>query len=244
LFFLADSGVRSFNRVIQEKSLPMKDISKNIRTDLMSDVFAQTVPIKSTYNEDEAFYLLTLPTSNTVYCFDMRGSLEDGSARATKWTSFAPRSMRTQRNGTLLFGFSTGIAEYKNYTDNGSSYRFKYYSSYFDFDAPSNLKFLKKLSLTLIGGKGTTAVLYWGYDYSSSYNRQTFSFTDSNLAEYGESEYNVSTSEYNASILINNPKVNTTGNGSVVQIGMEADVNNAPFSIQKIDIHTLVGRII
>ena len=57
--------------------------------------------------------------------------------------------------------------------------------------------------------------------------------TDSNLAEYGESEYNVSTSEYNASILINNPKVNTTGNGSVVQIGMEADVNNAPFSIQK-----------
>ena len=244
LIFLADSGVRSFNRVIQEKSLPMKDISKNIRTDLMSDALNQTVPIKSTYNEDEAFYLITMPTSNTVYCFDMRGALEDGSARVTKWSSFAPRALRTQRDGTLLFGFSTGIAEYTGYTDNNNSYRFKYYSSYLDFDAPSNLKFLKRLSLTLVGGQGTTATMYWGYDYSSSYNTQVFDFSEGNIAEYGISEYNVSSSEYNASVIINTPKVNTSGNGSVVQIGMEAEVNNAPFSIQKIDIHTLVGRII
>lgn len=244
LIFLADSGIRSFNRVIQEKSLPMRDLSKNVRTDLITQVLNQTVPIKSTYNEDEAFYLLTLPTSNTVYCLDMRGFLEDQSARVTQWTNIAPRALCTRRNGTLLFGFSTGIAEHTGYNDNGNTYRFKYYSSYLDFDAPSNLKFLKKVSLTLIGGQGTIATMYWGYDYASSYRTQVFEFSAGNIAEYGISEYNVSTSEYNASVIINNPKVNTSGNGSVVQIGMEANVNNAPFSIQKIDIHTLVGRII
>lgn len=244
LVFLADSGLRSFNRVIQEKSLPMRDLSKNIRSDLMREALNQTVPIKSTYNEDEAFYLLSLPTSNVVYCFDMRGFLEDQSARATQWTSFAPRAMKTRRNGSLLFGFNTGIAEYTGYNDNDASYRFKYYSSYLDFDAPSNLKFLKRMSLTLVGGQGTTATMFWGYDYTSSYNNQPFTFSSTNIAEYGESEYNVATSEYNASVIINTPKVNTSGSGTVVQIGMEADVNNAPFSIQRIDIQTLVGRIV
>lgn len=244
LVFLADSGLRSFNRVIQEKSLPMRDLSKNVRSDLMREALNQNVPIKSTYNEDEAFYLLSLPTSNVVYCFDMRGFLEDQSARVTQWTSFAPRAMKTQRDGTLLFGFSNGIANYTGYNDNGNTYRFKYYSSYLDFDAPSNLKFLKKLSLTLIGGQNTIATMYWGYDYTLSYTTEVLSFSDAKIAEYGISEFNVSTSEYNASVIINTPKVNTSGNGSVVQIGMEADVNNSPFSIQKIDIHTLVGRII
>ena len=36
ILFLSDSGVRSFGRTIQEKSMPMRDISKNVRTDLTS----------------------------------------------------------------------------------------------------------------------------------------------------------------------------------------------------------------
>lgn len=244
LIFLADSGLRSFNRVIQEKSMPMRDISKNVRTDFMSLVNQQTLPIKSVYNEDEAFYLLSLPTSSTVFCFDMRGFLQDGSARATTWTNFAPRALCSRRNGDVLFGFADGIAQYTGYSDNTNQYRFKYYTSYLAFESPSNLKFLKKINITIIGGQNTDAILNWGYDYSSSYTTEVFTFASGNIAEYGVSEYNVATSEYNAGVIINEPRVNTNGSGSVVQIGLEADINNAPFSIQKLDIHALVGRIV
>lgn len=244
LIFLADSGVRSFNRVIQEKSMPMRDISKNVRSDLMTLVFGQALPIKSAYSEDEAFYLLMLPSSNAVYCFDMRGSLQEGSHRTTLWTGLSIRAACTKRDGTLLFGFSTGVAEYKGYNDNSNQYQFRYFSSYLDFQASSNLKFLKKLNITIIGGQNTTATLNWGYDYTSAYSKQVFNFASANVAEYGIAEYNTEEAEYNASVVIQKPGVNTSGAGTVVQIGLEAQINNAPFSIQKIDIHALVGRII
>lgn len=244
LVFLSDSGVRSFNRVIQEKSMPMRDMSKNVRTDLMSIVAEQALPIKSVYNETEAFYLLTLPSSDTVFCFDMRTFLEDGASRVTTWRDITPRALCTKRDGDLLFGFADGIAQYTGYSDDNVSYRFRYFTSYLDFESPSNLKFLKKLNITIIGGQNTNAVLSWGYDYSAAYTQELFTFGSNNLSEYNISEYNVSTTEYNAGIIINEPSVNTGGSGSVVQIGLEADVNNAPFSIQKIDIHALVGRIV
>jgi hypothetical protein len=202
------------------------------------------LPIKSAYSEDEAFYLLTLPTSNAVYCFDMRGGLQDGSHRATLWTGVAIRATCTKRSGTLLLGFAEGVAEYKGYNDNTNTYQFRYFSSYLDFQASSNLKFLKKLNITIIGGQNTTATLNWGYDYTSAYTKQVFNFASANLAEYGVAEYNSSDAEYNASVVIQKPGVNTSGAGNVVQIGLEAQINNAPFSIQKIDIHALIGRIV
>lgn len=76
VLFLSETGVRSFGRTIQEKSMPMRDISKNVRTDLLHLIPLQTNAIKSLYSSEEAFYLLTLPDSNTVYCFDMRRQLE------------------------------------------------------------------------------------------------------------------------------------------------------------------------
>lgn len=244
LIFLADSGVRSFNRVIQEKSLPMRDISKNVRNDLMGLATIQALPIKSVYSEDNAFYLISFPTSNAIYCFDMRGQLQNGSHRTTLWTGITPRAFCTKRDGTVLFGDNNGISEYKGYNDNDNTYQFRYFSSYLDFGAQSNLKFLKKLNITIIGGQNTTATLNWGYDYTSAYTAETFNFVSANLAEYGIAEYNTSEAEYNASVVIQEPRVNTSGSGTVVQIGLEAQINNAPFSIQKIDIHALLGRIV
>lgn len=244
ILFLADSGVRSFNRVVQEKSMPMRDISKNVRSDLMGLASIQTFPIKSAYSEDEAFYIISFPTSNALYCFDMRTTLEDGANRATLWTGLSPRAFCTKRDGTLLFGDNNGISEYKGYNDNDNNYQFRYFSAYLDFDAQSNIKFLKKLNITIIGGQNTQATLNWGYDYTSAYTREVFNFASANLAEYGIAEYNTEDAEYNASVVIQEPRVNTSGSGTVVQIGLEAQINNAPFSIQKIDIHALVGRIV
>ena len=243
IIFLSDAGVRSFGRTIQEKSMPMRDISKNVRTDLMGLVVLQTNAIKSVYSSDNAFYLLTLPDSNTVYCFDMRTPLEDGSHRATTWSSMYPLSFAVLEDGEIYIGISSGIVEYKGFVDGAVKYELRYFSNAMDFGNTSNLKFLKKFNLTIIGGQNTPTTLNWGYDYTANYTKQAFTFGSSNIGEYGVSEYNT-TAEYTSSILINTPKVNTSGSGEVVTIGIEAEVNGAAFSIQKIDIHALLGRLI
>lgn len=243
ILFLSETGVRSFGRTIQEKSMPMRDISKNVRTDLLSLIPLQTNPIKSLYSSEEAFYLLTLPDSNTVYCFDMRTALPDGSQRATTWSGMYPLSFAVLEGGEIYIGISSGIVQYEGYMDGAVKYEMRYFSNPMDFGNTSNLKFLKKFNLTIIGGQNTPTTLNWGYDYTANYTKQAFTFGSSNIGEYGVSEYNT-TAEYTSSILINTPKVNTSGSGEVVTIGIEAEVNGAAFSIQKIDIHALLGRLI
>jgi len=243
ILFLSETGVRSFGRTIQEKSMPMRDISKNVRNDLMNLVALQVNPIKSLYSSDEAFYLLTLPDSNTVYCFDMRTPLPDGSQRATTWSGMYPLSFAVLEDGEIYIGLSSGITQYKGYMDGTEKYELRYFSNPLSFQNTSNLKFLKKFNLTIIGGQNTPTTLNWGYDYTQSYTKQAFTFGSSNIGEYGVSEYNT-TAEYTSSILINTPKVNTSGSGEVVTIGIEAEINGAAFSIQRIDIHALLGRLI
>ena len=243
IIFLSDAGVRSFGRTIQEKSMPMRDISKNVRTDLMSLVSLQTNAIKSLYSSDNAFYLLTLPDSNTVYCFDMRTPLEDGSHRVTTWSSLNPLSFAVLEDGEIYIGLASGVVKYNGYLDGTAQYQMRYFSNPLDFGNTSNLKFLKKFNVTIIGGQSTEAILNWGYDYTSNYTKQALVFTSSaSVSEYGIAEYNIA--QYVASSTINTPKINTTGSGEVVTIGIESEINGSSFSIQKIDIHALLGRLI
>ena len=243
IIFLSDAGVRSFGRTIQEKSMPMRDISKNVRTDLMNLVSLQTNAIKSVYSSDNAFYLLTLPDSNTVYCFDMRTPLEDGSHRVTTWSSLNPLSLAVLEDGEIYIGLESGIVKYNGYLEGTAQYQMRYFSNPLDFGNTSNLKFLKKFNVTIIGGQATEAILNWGYDYTSNYTKQALVFTSSaSVSEYGIAEYNIA--QYVASSTINTPKINTTGSGEVVTIGIESEINGSSFSIQKIDIHALLGRLI
>ena len=244
VLFLSDSGVRSFTRTIQEKSMPMRDISKNVRTDLTSLAILQTNAIKSVYSADEAFYLLTLPDSDTTYCFDMRSPLQDGSQRATTWSGLTLLALTTTEAGAIYIGLSSGIVEYKGYLDGTEKYQMRYFSNPMDFGNGSNLKFLKKFNITIIGGQNSNSTLNWGYDYSTNFTKQVFTLTGSdNAGQYGVSEYNT-TAEYTATATINTPKVNTSGSGEVVTIGIETEINSHSFSIQKIDIHALLGRLI
>jgi len=249
LLFLSSRGVMSLGRLLQQKSLPLNDISKNVRTDLLSLVSVEEQSnghreaIKAVYSPIDAFYLITFPESGIVYCFDVRQPLENGSFRVTTWSSLKPTAFFLFVDDTLYMGQALGIAQYGGYLDGDERYQLRYFSNPNDFQSPAHLKFLKKFNLTIIGGQATPTTLNWGYDYTSAFTKQEFTFGSSNIAEYGLSEYNTD-AEYSASIVIQTPKVNSTGSGSVVTVGIEAEINNAAFSIQKIDILALIGRLI
>ena len=245
LIFLSDSGVRSLGRVIQEKSNPIGDVSVNVRDDLVQAVSVETGNIKSVYSEENAFYLLILPTvNNLVFCFDMRGKLENGANRATTWPVTGILCATTTDDNEVYFGSSRGISEYEGFLDDTSTYTMKYFTNALSFGDASKLKILKEITFTIVGGQATKLLLNWGYDYTEGYTKQLLTVDDASIAEYGISEYNVATSQYNASIIVNKATTKTTGSGRVVTIGLEATINDKQFSIQDVNIEALIGRSI
>ena len=244
LIFLSDTGVRSLGRVIQEKSNPIGNVSKNVKDTLMESVTSEALNIKSVYSPEESFYLLFLPTSTEVYVFDTRGALEDGSYRATEWIGNKILCGERASDGTLYLGNIKGISKYDGYVDDTSSYTMKYFTNPLSFGQPSRLKMLKELSFTVIGGSGATIVGNWGYDYTESYTKQSASIATSLIAEYGVSEYNVSTSEYSASIIIDVAKIKATGSGKVATIGIEATIDGGALSLQELNTEAIIGRLV
>ncbi len=242
VFFLSDAGVRSLQRVIQEKSLPMRDVSKNVRDELMSAVASETdlTKIKSIYYERDAIYLLTLPTTRFTYCFDTRAALQDGSARITIWDNIEPKSFFVTQAKDLYIGKPGYIGKYYGHSDNGSSYRLQYYTNYFDFDASTALKILKKIGWVLIGGTNQSVAVKWGFDYTEGYQATTYNLDTAVVYEYGIGEYNIA--EYSSGIVLDRFSVNAGGQGTVMQLGLEADINGNPLSIQKIDIGIKKGK--
>ncbi len=243
LLFLSHVGLQSFSRTVQEKSMPLRDISRNVRNDFMSLVQGNTAGVKSVYSPENAFYLITLPTEDVTFCFDMRGALEDGSHRVTRWTASPFTCFARKSDGTLLAGNINGVGEYNGYNDNGSTYQLRYFSNPLTFGDSSRLKVLKKIIPTVIAGSATLVKVKWGYDFSQSYSTDFLQLpsivpAEYNIGEYGIAEY----SSTNEEIL--KKAINTTGNGTVVTVGVEVDVDGQPFSLQEFNIQALLGRMI
>jgi len=245
--FLSNSGVRSVLRTIQEKSAPFRDLSKNVRNDLMQLVAGETASnIKAVYSEVDAFYLLTFPTAGQVYVFDTRNVMQDGSARVTNWNHIEPTAMYALRNGDLLIGKSGYIGKYTGYLDNTETYRMSYYTNHADLGDVTVTSIVKRISIVVIGGSDQVVTIKWGYDFSENYLSQNVSVPTQGVSEYGIAEYGangVPVAQYAGGIVIQTLFSQATGSGKVVQTGYEAEVNGYELSIQKIEILAKHGRI-
>jgi hypothetical protein len=242
VIFLSDSGVRSLMRTIQEKSAPLRDLSKNIRFDLNSSLVSETmVNLKSVYSEKEAFYLLVLPTTAQVYCFDTKQSLQDGASRVTKWDSIAPTSLRSLRNGDLYIGKNGYIGKYSGYLDDTSTYQFAYYTNNADLGNPNQISVLKTISAIVIGGSNQFLTIKWGFDYSGAYQAQNVYIPTQTSYEYGSAEYGIA--EYTSGVPIKTLRANASGAGKIVQTGYETTINDVALSLQKIEIQAKDGKL-
>ena len=240
--FLSDSGVRSLMRTIQEKSAPLRDLSKNVRFDLNSALISETLAnLKSVYSEKEAFYLLVLPATFQVYCFDTKQSLQDGASRVTKWDSIAPTSLRSLRNGDLYIGKNGYIGKYGTYLDDANTYRFAYYTNNADLGNPNQISILKSVTAIVIGGSNQFLSINWGFDYSGSYRAENVYIPSQASYEYGTAEYNIA--EYTSGVPIKTLSANASGFGKIVQTGYETTINGTSFSLQKIEIQAKDGKM-
>jgi len=242
VLFLSNSGVRSFARTIIEKSAPLGDLSKNVRSDLMQIVAGETLAnIKSVYSESEAFYLLTLPSVEEVYCFDTRTQLQDGSFRITKWDSIEPTALLSRRNGDLLIGKSGYIGKYGTFQDHTSLYRMLYYTNHADLGNQNVASLLKRLKVVVIGGSNQYVTMKWGFDFITNYQSANALIPTQGISEYGIGEYGIA--EYSEGIALQTLSVQATGSGKIVQTGYESNISGSPLSIQRIEIQSKDGKI-
>ncbi len=241
LMFLSSTGVQSLQRVVQEKSLPFRDISKNVRDELLSNVNSEVLKyIKAVYYPTDAFYLLSLPSTGFTYCFDTRGALENGAARTTIWKQIRPTAFCVTQDRQLYIGKPGYIGKYNGYEDNGAKYRMSYYTNYFDFDSAAQVKVLKKINVTAIGGSAQPIAVKWGYDYTRNYFSRGITLDRVEVFEYGSAEYNVAT--YTNGIALDIARIPASGSGTVLQLGFESDIDGTPLSIQKIDFALKQGK--
>jgi hypothetical protein len=241
LLFLSSTGVQSLQRVVQEKSLPFRDISKNVRDELLSNVNSEVLKyIKAVYFSTDAFYLLALPSTGFTYCFDTRGTLENGSARTTIWKQIAPTAFCVTQDRQLYIGKPGYIGKYDSYEDNGSTYRMSYFTNYFDFGSATTNKILKRINVTAIGGSAQPIAVKWGYDYTRNYFSRGITLQRVEVWEYGTAEYGIAT--YTNGIALDIANIPASGSGTVLQIGFESDIDGTPLSIQKIDFFLKTGK--
>lgn len=247
ILFLSNSGVRSFARTIIEKSVPLGDLSKNIRNDLIGTVSGETLAnIKSVYSEKEAFYLLTFPSIKALFCFDTRISLQDGSLRVTSWDSIEPTALLSKRNGDLLIGKNGYIGKYGTYQDHASLYRFLYYTNHADLGDQNITSILKRLSIVVIGGTNQDVVFKWGFDFKTNYLSGIATIPVQDVYYYGSAEYGANATViayYSDGVALQTLTVSASGAGKVVQTGYEADINGTALSIQKIEIQSKRGKV-
>ena len=244
LVFLSNSGLRSFNRVTQDKSMPMRDLSMNVRDDLVNYIAGEPLTeIKSVYFERDAFYLLVLPSLQQSFYFDLRQTLDNGAARVTTWTGFVPKALCKTRDRNLYLGMAGGVARYFGYTDNTASYRLEYYTSNIDAGEPFTLKFLKKASMVLIASGSQDVIFKYGFEYKNVYSSRTYTknFTGGD-AEYNISEYNIG--EYTSGTAINDITMHLGGSGKILQFGVEIPIEGAPVSLQQLTIYLKTGKMV
>jgi hypothetical protein len=247
VLFLSNSGIRSLMRTIQEKSAPERDLSKNIRNDLMTTIAGETLAnVKSVYSEREAFYLLSTPSTKSVWCFDTKAYLQDGSARVTTWDSIEPTAFLSRRDGSLYIGKNGYIGLYSTYQDHTSAYRMLYYTNHADLGDQSITSILKKLTIIVIGGSNQTVTFKWGFDFKTNYQSDNATIPTQGVSYYGIAEYgsNATTvAEYSSGVALQTLIVNASGTGKIVQTGYETDINGSALSIQKIEIQSKNGKI-
>jgi hypothetical protein len=247
VLFLSNSGVRSFARTIVEKSAPLGDLSKNVRSDLMGIVASETLAnIKSVYSEREAFYLLTLPSVKEVYCFDTRVQLPDGSFRVTTWDSIEPTALLSRKNGDVLIGKNGYIGKYGTYQDYQSSYRMQYYTNHADLGNQNITSILKRLKIIVIGGSNQYVTAKWAFDFSANYLSANMQIPTQGESEYGIAEYGANATvvaQYSDGVALQQLQTPASGSGKVVQTGYESDINGASMSIQKIEIQAKEGKL-
>lgn len=265
IWFLDSTGIRDFGRTIQEKSMPIGDISYNVRSDMKLAISLEDeFDIKAAYDPEDSLYTLFLPSSPKTYVFDTRQLLQNGAARATQWIVQVPRCGTRNAVRETFYGGTGGVYFYDGYTDisrqadadplDNTGITIVYRTHPLTFGSPANVKFPKQVDVTVFGGSARELALEWAFDYRTEFKSKAKTIPGSvaivglydAVGDYfGDSNEEDSYVEYSdVTDNINTLKYNIWGSGTNIRIGFTVEVFGQKLSIQEVNFQALMGRIL
>jgi hypothetical protein len=255
-----DSGVRSLGRTIQEKSVPLGDLTSNVKRDI-SDLIRD--------EPNDAISLFYIPNENLVVCnfgeteqayaIEMRTPSATGGYKVTRWTNCTfRRGLFVEVDDdayTLLAGKGTvGALEYSGYLEwTGQPYTMSYASNAFTIGDAVRQKFVKQVDFTLVSAFiDANATVRWGYGGQLEYTANKV-VSAQQPALYGVAQFTdpldgnndeAVKAEYGEGLTtLRRYRTNTKGSGALVRVGLDTEIAGNSLSIQEINIQTLLGRI-
>lgn len=261
--FIDSTGLRSLNRTIQEKSVPIGDMSRNVRQDFQFALKNEPQDdIKAVFHVEDNFYVTFLPSNPITYVFDTWQLLPpERAARATTWTNIDVTCGTRTLDRVTYFGGVGGVYEYTGTVDinplDGGDFKtiyVRYYTQPLDFNDPASLIFPKQVDVTFIGADSGKLYLKWAYDYREIDGSQLIekdvpggvpaSEWGGVLAKRG-GEWNDQVALWSAaSQVVKELKYNIWGSGRNIKLGFEADTIGGPISFQELNVQVLQGKLL
>ena len=250
VLFVDDTGVRSLGRTIQEKSVLLGDLTLNVRKDI-STMIQGTLDkdtISLDYWPEESVTVVAFPEQGFAYVLDMRQQSPTGGSRITRWDNCVHnRSLYVEltTGSMVLLGSNNnqGVLEYRDYQQwDDQPYVFSYASPAMTLGQPANLKFIKQIDYTCVStfSEGN-ATARWSFDYITPARTRSLLVGATPPSKFGVAQYAVDTYG-GAQSTIKRYKVNAKGSGEALIIGINMDIDSNSFSLQEVNIQTLLGR--
>lgn len=251
IVFLSSQGIVTLGRVIQEKSMPMVRVSKNINDRFVAKLNLEDVDnIKSMYDKNGGFYVITFPVEGRTHYFDLLQPLPDNSFRTTEW-DLSPTCWASSVDGTIYLGTDGYLNTYTGYLDNvdsagsgGDNYNILYHSgwnSIGDGQLTNILKMAKNVAIHVFGSTGQTVSVLWAFDYEGSFNSKDFTLPTGTISRFGVAQYGIGKySGKTAFATLNKP---TGRSGRVIKVGFQAQVSGTKISLQRLDFKFTLGRV-
>ena len=257
IMFVDDTGVRSLGRSIQEQSSPVGDMTLNVRTEI-GELIQRTTnksSISLRYLPQEGFTVCNFADEDITYVLDSRRPSQTGGARITTWSKVPwDRAMHVEQgddtytflggkkgNGLLIYSGAQDVSPLVGSTSVGP-FKFTYESNPLSFGDSVRQKFPKRMDITVVSNTANTeAKAKWGFGGSTQYEKTLDIIAQIpaywGVAEYGSAEYGA------AGDTVRRYRVNTKGSGALITLGVEASIDGGFFSMQELNIQTLLGRI-
>jgi hypothetical protein len=249
LVFLSFTGLYSLKRVIIERSNATRNISMNVRDNLMAVAAIETpANIKATYDAVSGFYLLSFPGTTTLFVFDTKLVLPDGTWRVTQWTGFYPTALTTLQDQETTYAGKTGqIFQYGDtnnvLNDNGAGYQAAYSSGWFDLgELNTRLKMLKRMSAIFSSTGSGTVNFRWQWDFTNSWTNFQIPFTAAAPAQFGIAQFGID--QFGGAAQGLNLEFPASGKGQYIKLGADFQVNSNQYVFQSIEMYAKVGRVI
>jgi hypothetical protein len=268
ILFLSSDGVRSLNRTKIQDKMPLTDLTKNVKNDIIKNITASsTGSVKAQYNHAGGYYILSFTDLNETYILDFKAINPDGTPRITKWNTDAiraPKSFLSLPSGTLYLGlgsstsshtFNGVIAKYDDYYDldysgstpSNQTYQTVFKTVWMDFGNPYTAKLLKKFSVVIDGGREQDVTVKWFRDYNGTIgDSSTFSLTPVSsgvTALFGDSTSLYGNVKYAPLFFPKEYRLNLSKAAKVVQIEMINLIKGFKGSLQSMTVLAKEGKI-